>query len=288
MREGPGEVRLAGGRNDGAVRAGDTVRRATGTHTPAVHALLRHLRAVGFTRVPEVLGIDERGREVLTHLDGETVGDRRPWPAWAHSDAALTAAGQWLRAFHDASRSFVPPPGARWFGDHDDLRPGEVIGHHDAAPYNAVWRPAPTPDGPEAGELVGFIDWDLAGPALPLRDLAFTALSWVPLTARDTALGDGFAPGTDRPRRLRLLLDAYGWEGGTAEVLDAVRERALQHAEGLRAAAADGYGPAVDLVAEGVADDFERAVAELDEQTAQFLDVDREPPGTRRVPPTRG
>ncbi|MEW9266609.1 aminoglycoside phosphotransferase family protein [Kineococcus endophyticus] len=276
---------MAGGRNDGAVRAGNTVRRATGSHTPAVHALLRHLRAVGFTRVPEVLGIDEQGREVLTHLDGETIGDRRPWPAWAHSDAALTATGRWLRAFHDASRSFVPPPDARWFGDHDELRPGEVVGHHDAAPYNAVWRPAPSPDDSEAGELVGFIDWDLAGPALPLRDLAFVALSWVPLTARDTALGDGFAPDTDRPRRLCLLLDAYGWEGSTADVLDAVRERALQHAAGLRTAAADGYGPAVALVAEGVADDFERAVAELDEQTAELLQDESEPDDSDQTGP---
>ncbi len=57
---------MAGGRNDGATRVGNSVRRRTGQHTPAVHALLRHLHAVGFTRAPEVLGIDEQGREVLT------------------------------------------------------------------------------------------------------------------------------------------------------------------------------------------------------------------------------
>ncbi|NYD22617.1 phosphotransferase [Kineococcus aurantiacus] len=275
MDERVTEERLPGGRNDGATRSGQTVRRTTGDHTPGVHALLRHLRAVGFTRVPEVLGIDERGREVLSHLDGETVGDQRPWPAWAHGETALVAVGRWMRDFHDASASFTPPPGARWFGDHDELRDGEVVGHHDAAPYNAVWRPAPTGTDPAAGELVGFIDWDLAGPAAPVRDLAFLALTWVPLTAHDVALADGFAPGTDRPRRLRLLLDAYGWRGSTGEVVSAVRERALQHAQGLRRAAADGYGPAVDLVAEGVADDFERAVVELDAQTPALLRADR-------------
>ncbi|ABS03470.1 putative TfxG-like immunity protein against TfxA-like peptides [Kineococcus radiotolerans SRS30216 = ATCC BAA-149] len=265
------EERMAGGRNDGATRAGSTVRRRTGEHTAGVHALLRHLRAVGFTRAPEVLGIDEQGREVLTHLDGETVGDRRPWPAWAHGEAALVAAGEWMRDFHRASRSFTPPPDAHWFGDHDELRAGEVVGHHDAAPYNAVWRPAPTASGPEDGHLVGFVDWDLAGPAEPLRDLAFLALTWVPLTAPDIARGDGFAPGTDRPRRLRLLLDAYGWRGSTEEVLRAVRERALQHADGLERAAAEGYGPAVDLVAEGVAEDFRRAVTTLEADTPWLL-----------------
>jgi len=265
------EERLPGGRNDGSVRAGDTVRRATGDHTPGVHALLRHLRAVEFTRAPEVLGVDEQGREVLSYLAGETVGDRRPWPAWAHGEAALVAAGTWMRDVHRAVRSFTPPADAHWFGDHDDLRPGEVVGHHDAAPYNAVWRPDPTTEDPEAGELVGFVDWDLAGPSAPLRDLAFLALTWVPLTAHDVARADGFPADTDRPRRLRLLLDAYGWRGGTQEVLDAVRERALQHAQGLRRAAADGYGPAVALVAEGVADDFERAVTELDAKTPLLL-----------------
>ncbi|NAZ76293.1 phosphotransferase [Kineococcus sp. T13] len=271
MEERVPEERMAGGRNDGATRVGQTVRRRTGEHTAGVHALLRHLHAVGFTRAPEVLGIDEQGREVLTHLEGQTVGDSRPWPSWAHGEAALVAAGRWMRDFHHASRSFTPPADAHWFGDHDELREGEVVGHHDAAPYNAVWRPAPTASDPDAGELVGFIDWDLAGPAAPLRDLAFLALTWVPLTAHDTALADGFPAGADRARRLRLLLQAYGWRGSTAAVLQAVRERALQHAHGLRQAAADGYGPAVELVAEGVADDFERAVGVLDAETASLL-----------------
>lgn len=184
------EQRLPGGRNDGAVRVGQTVRRRTGEHTLGVHALLAHLHATGFSRAPRVLGIDEQGREVLSFLPGETVGEARPWPGWAHSDAALVAAGHWLRDFHAASASFVPPPGARWFGDHDDLRAGEVIGHHDAAPYNAVWQPTVTAglddqNGTSSGGLVGFIDWDLAGPSTPLRDLAFVALTWVPLTRRE-------------------------------------------------------------------------------------------------------
>ena len=274
------EQRLAGGRNDGAVRVGATVRKQAGTQTPAVQALLRHLEAVGFPGAPRSLGLDDRGREVLTHLDGLTVGDSRPWPSWAHSDAALVAAGRWLRDFHAASASFVAPAGARWFGGRGEvgpggagpggLEPGEVVGHHDAAPYNAVWRPTPTDADPDAGELVGFIDWDLAHPMTPLHDLAFVALTWIPLTARDVAAGDGFPTGTDRPRRLGALLDAYGWTGPVHEVLAAVRHRALEHAAGLRAAAANGWPPAVDLVAEGVADAFERAVTELDESIDRF------------------
>jgi len=120
----------------------------------------------------------------------------------------------------------VSPPDPRWFGGRGDTRPGEVVGHHDAAPYNAVWAPDPTPEDPDAGALVGFIDWDLAHPAFPLEDLAFVALTWVPLTARDVA-----------------------------------------------AAARAGYGPAAELVAEGVADAFDRAVTELDASTDELSDT---------------
>jgi hypothetical protein len=98
------EHRLSGGgRNDGAVRVGQTVRRRAGTHTLAIHALLRHLKAVGFAGAPRVLGIDYQGREVLTYLDGETVGDARPWPAWTRKRHGPDRGR--LRDFHAASRS---------------------------------------------------------------------------------------------------------------------------------------------------------------------------------------
>ncbi len=258
------EQRLAGGRNLGATRVGDTVRRQAAAQTPAVAALLRHLQAVGFTRAPRWVGIDESGREVLTYLPGLTTGSTRPWPAWARSDNALVQVGEWLRDYHAAARSFDPPADPHWFGGRDELGPGEVVIHHDAAPYNVIWAPTPSPGDPDAGQLVGFVDWDLAHPADPLQDLAFVAYSWVPFTARDIAAGDGFDPDTDRLARLRLLLDAYGWTGTSDRVLLAVRHRAAEHAAGLRTAADDGWEPARDLVAEGVADDFDRAVAELD------------------------
>jgi hypothetical protein len=31
---------------------------------------------------PRALGFDDQGREMLTCLPGETIGDREPWPAW--------------------------------------------------------------------------------------------------------------------------------------------------------------------------------------------------------------
>jgi hypothetical protein len=83
------EFRLDGGNAGGAVRLGDTVRRAAGPWTPAVHALLTHLAQHGFAGSPRPLGVDGQGREVLTFLAGETVGSARPWPGWVHAEDTL-------------------------------------------------------------------------------------------------------------------------------------------------------------------------------------------------------
>src|SRR3954452_17075317 len=99
----PEGVPLGGGRRSaGVVRIGDAVHRPVRPWTPAVHAVLRHLELVGFPGAPRVVGFDEQGREVLTFLDGETVGERRPWPRWVDADATLGDVGAWLRRLHDA------------------------------------------------------------------------------------------------------------------------------------------------------------------------------------------
>src|SRR3954447_380457 len=64
---------LEGGNVGGAVRIGHTVRRPTGQWTPAVHRLLGHLRGTGLASVPQVLGLVERGREILSYLPGHVV-----------------------------------------------------------------------------------------------------------------------------------------------------------------------------------------------------------------------
>lgn len=189
-----------------------TERRATGPWTPAVHALLRHLRQRRFAGAPQVLCLDEQGQEMLGFLPGATVGVARPWPAWVHSAAALQQVGGWLHRYHDAVRDFVPPAGAVWRSSRRAWQPGDIIGHNDGAPYNAVWRP----EHGAPGTLVGFIDWDFAAPCPPIWDLAFAAFSWVPLHARHVVAAEGFTDFDARPRRLRLLLDAYGWTGQPA------------------------------------------------------------------------
>jgi hypothetical protein len=247
------EERLDGGNVGGAVRVGGTVRRTAGPWTPAVHALLAHLASQDFAGSPRPLGLDGQGREVLTFLPGETVGSRLPWPGWAHDAGTLVQVARWLRGYHDAVAGFVPPAGARW-QLAGDWAPGLVIGHNDAAPYNAVWRD---------GRLAGFIDWDMAGPVSPGWDLAYAAFSWVPLHARRVVAREGFTDFAARPARLRLFLDSYGWAGPAAAFLDVVRDRIRAHVAGLRSLAAAGDPLFAQIVSRGGADDLETALAEL-------------------------
>jgi hypothetical protein len=249
---------LAGGRTSGAARRGDTVIRPGGAWTPTVHAVLEYLAHNDFQGAPRPLGFDEDGNEVLSHLDGQTIGDSTPWPAWIYSDSALVQTGRWLRRLHDATRSFVPAADAIWFTGHQ-WSPGMVIGHHDAAPYNAVWRD---------DTLVGFIDWDTAGPSTPDRDLAFTALTWIPLITRRAAQAQGFGAFDDRQRRLHLLLDAYGFDGDRTSFGQTVVNRAMTSATIIRRLADTGNPIFVALTDQ--ADNMEQAAADISALPPQF------------------
>jgi phosphotransferase family enzyme len=237
------EQPLTGGNFDGeVVRVGDTVRRRAGPWTPAVHALLRHLDQVGFVGAPRAHGLDERGREVLDFIPGEA--GRIPMEPYMRTDAVLTGVGRMLRALHDATAELVVPGAAAWRQAAADPGPTEVVCHNDWAPYNAVFR---------EGRLVAFIDWDFARPGRRVWDLAWAALTWVPLWA-------GEAAGPRRASRLRLLCDAYGIVDRD-EVVPAIRARVERTAAWIEGGAAAGDPVHVRLRDEGHAHGYRRAAA---------------------------
>jgi hypothetical protein len=211
------EERLPGGRSYGAVRVGDQVRRPAQPWTATVHSVLRHLEDAGFDGAPRARGFDEQGRERLTFLPGHTLGESETaqWPAWLRSDGALRQVGAWLRRLHEATETFQPAGEAVWF-TRRPWQPGLLISHLDASPWNAVWV---------GDDLVGFVDWDTASPSRPEEDLAFSALTWVPLLTSEIAEPAGFGDPADRRRRFHLLLDAYGYSGDRAAIRDAILGR---------------------------------------------------------------
>jgi hypothetical protein len=226
------EQTLPGGNTDGAVRIGGIVHKRASPWTPTVHALLRHLEHADVDGVPRALGFDEQGRQMLTYLPGEMIGETDPWPAWVYADSTLVQVGRWMRRIHDVTAGFVPPPDERWFTGRT-MQPGWIVGHQDAAPYNAVM---------DGDRLVGFFDWDTASPSPRDDDLAFSALLWVPLTAADSPdVGE-------LSRRLHLLLDAYRYDSDRQVFGAAVVRRARRQAGVIRGMAEAGDPAAIALL----------------------------------------
>ena len=200
-----GEVPLAGGTHGPVVRVGETVRRLARPQTPAVQALLRHLEQAGCDGAPRALGVDARGREVLSYIPGEVVGQRGAGvpPAFVRADATLEGVARLLRRLHDAAAGFVPPADVAWAFQTGAPRTGDTICHNDVGPWNTVFRD---------GVPVAFIDWDTAAPAPRTWDVAYAAYRFVPFVP-DTicALGGWQQPSerTAAPVLCRL------WRGGT-------------------------------------------------------------------------
>lgn len=165
------EIPLLGGDvTDGVVRVGDTVRRPSRASTASVHALLRHLERYGFEGAPRALGVDERGREVLSYVEGGSAA--RPLPGYALSGESLAALARLLRGFHDAAEGFVPPREAVWeTGSNDDEAP-RLIGHCDVNLDNVIFRD---------GLPVALIDFDMARPTTRLFDVVTTLRHWAPI-----------------------------------------------------------------------------------------------------------
>ena len=193
------ELPLRGGiANEGRVfRVGDTVRRPQRSWSPATHALLRHLEAVGFAGAPRFLGVDEQDREVLSFLPGRTVV--APYPEWALTDAALVSVAELLRAYHQAVTGFEARAHA-WSVTPPEAFVEGLVSHNDPNLDNVVFRD---------GRAVALIDFDLASPGSRAWDVACAARLWAPLQPDIDISDSRRGRGLDR---FRLFVDSYGMD----------------------------------------------------------------------------
>jgi serine/threonine protein kinase len=181
------EVPLTGGlTNKDIVRIGDSVHRPPRPNSEFVQAFLAYLHERGFTCAPKPLGIDEKGREVLSFIEGDVPSD-----LGMYDDNGLVTAAKLIRAYHDASSGFVPGL--------------EVICHNDLSPCNFIFR---------EGKPVAIIDFDAAAPGSRLMDLGYAAWLWL-------NLGDEDIEANEQQRRLNLFLSAYG-EKDVEKVIEAM------------------------------------------------------------------
>ncbi|HUA31139.1 MAG TPA: phosphotransferase [Streptosporangiaceae bacterium] len=212
------------GNAGGAWRVGDTVRRRTGPWTPAVHALLGHLRP-RLAGVPAVLGFDDSGREILSYLPGRVVDIH----AELLTEAQLISVGRWTRSFHDAVAGFTHPGPWRFPATRNPV----LVAHNDIGTYNICF---------DGDEVAGVFDWDLAAPSNPLQELAYIAWHCVPLWQD---IGPGRAAAN-----LTLLAAGYG-NIQAADVLRAVPRRMQFMLDWIPAAAAAGDEGMTRLMANG-------------------------------------
>lgn len=186
---------LQGGRNNIA-RLDNAVHRPTGFWSKSVHELLNHLKEEGFDSAPEPLGFDEDGNEIVTFLSGDV--SNYPLTKAASSSEALTTAAELLRAYHDATVSFIK----KGIDQHSWLlpkrEPTEVICHGDYAPYNVVLH---------GNRAVAIIDFDTAHPAPRVWDIAYALYRWAPLKNPNNP--DTLGCIETQTQRARHFCDAY-------------------------------------------------------------------------------
>lgn len=191
------EVRLPGGWMQVVVRVGDTVRRAPGPNAAFVRDLLGKLERAGFEGVPRWLGVDEKGRDIFSYLEG-----RVPLRFGHVNDAMLGAAARLIRRYHDATAAF--------------FEQGRVACHNDLSPCNFVFR---------EGTPAAIFDFDMAAEGERILDLGYAAWTWLNVSKEQRYTPD------EQLRRLKLFADAYGAEIGVGALIEAMLARQQQMIE---------------------------------------------------------
>jgi len=194
------EVLQGGVANAGAVvRVGDHVLRPSNAHSASIHRFLGGLRRNGFDGASVPIGIDPDGRERLEFIAGDVATP--PYPAWAQTDAALGSIARLIRRMHDASVGLELGEAA-WSDEMADSVGGDVMCHNDVCLENVVFRD---------GEAVGLLDFDFAAPGRREFDLAAFARMCVPVDEESAIPALGWTT-VERPARLRLICDEYGFD----------------------------------------------------------------------------
>ncbi|MQA03128.1 MAG: phosphotransferase [Streptosporangiales bacterium] len=178
------ESSLRGGFVTEVVRVGDTVRRSPGPNAAFVRELLTLFERCGWPGAPRFLGVDDRGRETMSFLDGHVAWAEDQPPA-VYADGSLAELAELVREFHDLTAATELAANA------------EVVCHNDLSPKNTVYR-----DLDDGLRPYAFIDWDIAAPGARVHDVAHICWQFV-------GLGPGLSD-VAAASRVRLICDAYG------------------------------------------------------------------------------
>lgn len=263
MADHTNEEKLAGGNVSAVFRSGKTVRREMKPESPDVHKLLKHLELKGFHYAPRFLGIDEKGREILSFIDGEA--GNYPLKNYMWSDDALTEIAKMQRLYHDAVSDF--PFDDSWLPVDRTPPQAEVLCHNDFAIYNIIFNHK---------KPVGIIDFDVAGPGPRLWDIAYTLYTCVPLSritlseGGETIFYDPLLDADRIKRRVQLFFQAYG-----KEMEEGAFEMVLLRLEGLcetiARKAEEGDQAFQKMLAEGHVEHYQKEIGFIRENWQHWI-----------------
>jgi tRNA A-37 threonylcarbamoyl transferase component Bud32 len=184
------EETLKGGRSTSEViRIDNTVHRTCGLNSEFTHKLLILLEEKKFAYAPKYLGIDEKGREILTFIDGEVPKDKQ----WTMEQMVKIV--KMMKSFHDKT------VGSQLAGNN------ETVCHHDIAPWNIVLK---------EGKPIAFIDFDEAEPGERVDDLSYFLWTFLDL-------GSNVSIET-QSSKMKTLCQAYGYHDGK-KLVEAILEQ---------------------------------------------------------------
>ncbi|MED1782397.1 phosphotransferase [Brevibacillus fortis] len=205
MSEPSKEELLAGGNVTNVYRFGNTVRREVKPESKNIHELLKHLERKGYPYSPKFLGVDEKGREILSFIEGEP--GHAPLKEYMQSNEALQEIAKMLRLYHDSVSDF--PFDDQWHSLDQTPEPREVICHNDFAMYNIIFHQQ---------RPIGIIDFDVAAPGPRLWDIAYTLYTCVPFSRfsfSESGEKIHYQPllhANQRKQRMALFFESYGME----------------------------------------------------------------------------
>ncbi|MCA0149531.1 MULTISPECIES: phosphotransferase [Rossellomorea] len=258
------EEKLTGGNVSAVYRSGDTVRRELKPESARIHKLLSHLEKKGFRHSPAFLGIDEKGREILSFIEGEA--GNYPLKEYMWSDEVLSGIAKMLRHYHDAVSDFPIDDG--WEPIDHTPEPFEVLCHNDFAIYNIIFNKQ---------HPVGIIDFDVAGPGPRRWDIAYTLYTCVPLSrVRYSETGDAMHYDRERDaarikERVKRFFESYGIDFGLEDLQMAIR-RLEAICQTIHRKAREGDPAFQKMIEEGHVEHYQKDIAFVRENLNDWIE----------------
>ncbi|MGB5946591.1 phosphotransferase [Paenisporosarcina sp.] len=264
MSKHENEEILTGGNVSTVYRSGDTVRRELKSDSLKIHKLLKHLENKGFSYAPKFLGIDEKGREILSFIEGEA--GNYPLKEYMWSDDVLKEIAKMQRLYHDSVSDF--PLLNEWKPMDNTPDKIEVLCHNDFAIYNIIF---------DHEKPVGIIDFDVAAPGPRLWDIAYTLYTCIPLSRLyHTETGEAvyYDPLKDADRikqRVKFFFESYGIEGMEKGFLEMVLLRLEGLCNYMKRKASEGDVAFQKMVDEGHFEHYQSDIKFIREHGSEWI-----------------